>query len=85
MRVTEILCSFRLVLKGQTGKEILESLRSEFTEMVLVNNFALSDTERNSSEPVVAGDIADWPLLSKTFTKSTDSQVSGKWWTLLFY
>ena len=28
--VTEILCSFRLVLEGQAGKEIPESSRIEF-------------------------------------------------------
>ena len=30
--VTEILCSFRLVLEGKTGKEIPESSRFEFLE-----------------------------------------------------
>ena len=30
--VTEILCSFRLVLAGKTGKEIPESSRLEFLE-----------------------------------------------------
>ena len=30
--VTEILCSFRLVLEAKTGKEIPESSRLEFLE-----------------------------------------------------
>ena len=30
--VTEILCSFKLVLEGKTSKEIPESSRSEFLE-----------------------------------------------------
>ena len=30
--VTEILCSFRLVLAGKTGKEIPQSSRLEFLE-----------------------------------------------------
>ena len=30
--VIEILCSFRLVLEGKTGKEIAESLRLQFSE-----------------------------------------------------
>ena len=30
--VTEILCSLKLVLEGETGKEILDSLRLEFLE-----------------------------------------------------
>ena len=41
MGVMEILCSFRLVLEGKTGKEIPEPLRLELLEMFLVNNFAL--------------------------------------------
>ena len=47
--VTEILCTFRLVLKGKTGKEIPESSRLEFLEKFSANNFALSDTEENTS------------------------------------
>ena len=30
--VTDILCSFKLVLEGKTGKEIPESSRLEFLE-----------------------------------------------------
>ena len=30
--VTEILCNFRLILEGSTGKEISESSRLEFLE-----------------------------------------------------
>ena len=32
LRVTEILCSFTLVLEGKTGKEIPESSKLEFLE-----------------------------------------------------
>ena len=42
--VTEILCSFKLVLEGKTGKELPESSRLDFLEKFLGNNFALSDT-----------------------------------------
>ena len=45
MGVTEILCSFRLVLEGKTGKEIPESSRLEFLEKFSANNFALSNVE----------------------------------------
>ena len=41
--VTEILCSFRLVLEGKTGKKMSESSRLKFLEKVLGNNFALLD------------------------------------------
>ena len=47
--VTEILCSFRLVLEGKVGKEIPESLKLEFLERFLGNSFALLDAEYNSS------------------------------------
>ena len=41
--ITEILCSFRLVLEEKTsGKEIHESSRLEFLENFLANNFVLS-------------------------------------------
>ena len=61
--VTEILCSFKLVLEGKTGKEIPESSRLEFLERFSVNNFALSDAEDNTSGPSNRRSIADLPLL----------------------
>ena len=57
--VMEILCSFRLVLKGKTGKEIPESSRLELLEKFLANDFALSETEHNTSGPLNRGGIAD--------------------------
>ena len=61
--VTEILCSFRLVLEGKTGKEIPESSRLEFLDKFSANNFALSDEDDNTSGPLNRGGIADLPLL----------------------
>ena len=61
--VTEILCSFRLVLEGKTGKEMPESSRLEFLEKFLANNFVLSDEKDNTSGPLNRGSIADLPLL----------------------
>ena len=55
--VTEILCSFRLVLEGKTGKEIPESSRKEFLEKCAANNFAVSHAEENTSEPLNRGGI----------------------------
>ena len=60
--VTEILCCFRLVLEGKTGKEIPESSRLKFVEKFLANNFALSDSEDNTSEPLNRRNIGDLPL-----------------------
>ena len=57
--VTEILCSFRLILEGKIGKEILEPSRLEFLEKFLANNFALSDTENNTFGSLNRGGIAD--------------------------
>ena len=41
--VTEMICSFRLVIEGKTGIEIPESSRLEFLKKVSASNFALSD------------------------------------------
>ena len=43
--VTEMLCSYRLVLEWRIGKDIPESSRLESLEKFLANNFALSDAE----------------------------------------
>ena len=56
--VTEILCSFKLVLEGKTGKETPESLRLAFKEKFSANNFALSDAKDNTSSPLNRGGIA---------------------------
>ena len=63
LEVTETLCSFKLVLKGKTGKEIPESSRSELLEKFSANNFALSDAEDSTCRPLNIGGIADSPLL----------------------
>ena len=61
--VTEILCSFRLVLERKTCKEIPESSRLEFLKKFSANNFALSDAEDNTSGPLNRGSIEDIPSL----------------------
>ena len=63
-RVTEVLCSFRLVLERKACKAISASLRWEFLEKFLANNFALPGTEDNTSGSLNRGHIADLPLLS---------------------
>ena len=57
--VTEILCSFRLVLEGKTGKKMSESSRLKFLEKFLGNNFALSDAKVNTSGLFNRGGIVD--------------------------
>ena len=83
--VTEILCSFKLVLEWETGKEIPESSRLGFLEKFAANNFAFSDAEDNTSWPLNRGGIADLPLLRTQNAKSHESQSFWKKWTLLFY
>ena len=59
MGVKEILCSFRLAIKGNTGKEIPESSRLESLEKFSANNFALFNVKDNTSRPLNRGGIAD--------------------------
>ena len=76
----EILCSFRLVLEGKTGKEIPESSRLEFLEKFSANSFALSDAEDNTSGLLNRGGITDLLLLGTLFgnlLKVLRSQVAG--------
>ena len=61
--VTEILCSFRLVLEGKSGKGIPEPSRLELLGKFLANNFALSDTEDNTFGPLNRVSIANLPSL----------------------
>ena len=76
--VKEILCSFRLVLEGKTGKEIPESSRLEFLEKFLAN-FALSDAEDNTSGPLNRGGIADLPLLRTLLAIRQKSREPSFW------
>ena len=57
---TDLFYSFRLVLEGKTGKEVLKSSRLGFLEKFLANKFILSDAEDNTSLNI--GDIADLHL-----------------------
>ena len=77
--VTEILCSFRLVLERKTGKEIPESSRLEFLEKFSANNFALSDAEDNTSGPLNRGGIADLPLLRTLLAIRQKSREPSFW------
>ena len=61
--VTEILCTFRLVLERKAVKEIPESSRLKLLEKFLANNFALWDWKDNTSGLLNRGGIADLLLL----------------------
>ena len=52
LEVIGILCSFRLVLLGKTGRETPESSRLDCLEKISVNNLALLDAEENNPEQV---------------------------------
>ena len=75
----DILCSFRLVLEGKTGKEILESSRFEFLEKFLANNFAFSDAVDNTSGPLHRGGITDLPLLRTLLAIRQKSRELSFW------
>ena len=77
--VTEILCSFKLVLEGKTGKEIPESSKLEFLEKFSANNFALSDAEDNTSGPLNRGGITVFPLLRTLLAICPNSQEPSFW------
>ena len=76
--VTEI-CSFRLVLQGKTGKEILQSSRWEFIEKFLSNSFALSDAEDNTSGTLNRRGIVDLPFSRTLLTILQKSWYSSFW------
>ena len=78
MGVTEILCNFKLVLDGKTGKDIPESSRSEVLEKFSANNFALSDAEDNTSGLLNRG-IADLPLLRTLLEICQKSREQSFW------
>ena len=76
---TEILCSFKLVLEGKTGKEIPESSRLEFLEKVSANKFALSYAEDNTPRPLNKGGLADLPLLRTLLPIRQKSREPSFW------
>ena len=80
--VTEILCSFRLVLEGKTGKQIPESSKLEFLEKFLPNNFALSDAEDNTSGPLIRGSISDLSLL-RTLLANLQKCLGLSFWEVM--
>ena len=84
LEVTEILCSFGLVLERKTGKEIPESSKLEFLENILANNFALSDAEDNTSGPLNRGGVADLPLL-RTLLAIRQKSREPSFWEVMDY
>ena len=77
--VMEILCSFKLVLDGKTGKKIPESSRLEFLEKFSTNNFALPDAEDITSEPLNRRGITDLPFLRTLLTIFQKSWEQSFW------
>ena len=77
--VTEILCSFRLVLEEKTGKEIPKSSRLEFLEKFSANHFPLPNAEDSTSRALNRGGIADLPLLRTQFSICQKSQEPSLW------
>ena len=82
--VIEILCSFKLVLEGKTGKKIPESSRLELSEKFWANNFALSNAEGNTSGSLNRGDITDLPLL-RTLSAIREKSREPSLWEVIDY
>ena len=81
--VTEILCSFRLVLEGKTGKKMSESSRLKFLEKFLGNNFALSDVKVNTSGLFNRGGILDLLLFRRPLAICQRSR-EPRFWEVMF-
>ena len=79
MGVTEILCSFKLVLEGKAGKEIPVSWWLEFLKKFCANNFALSDAEDSTFGPSNRGGIADLLLLRTLLAICQKWQEASFW------
>ena len=79
LEVTEILCSFRLVLEGKTGKEIPDSSRLQFLERFLANKFAFLDAESNNSGPFNRGGTVDLLLLRTQLAIRRKSREPSFW------
>ena len=79
MTFLTILCSFKLVIEGKTGKELPESSILEFLEIFSGNNFALSDAEANTSGLMNRGGIADLALLRTLLAIRQKSGESSFW------
>ena len=67
MGVMEILCNFRLVIEGKTGKESPKLSIFELLEKFLANYLALSDAEDNTFAPLNREGMADLPLFSQHY------------------
>ena len=85
LRVTEISCSFTLVLERKTDKEIPESSRLEFLEKFFANDFALSDVEDNTSGLLNRAGTADLPLFRTLLEKVLRAKFLGSHELFLFY
>ena len=70
---------FQISSRRETGKEIPESSRLEFSEKFLANNFALSDAEDNTSRLLNRGGIADLHLLRTLLAICQNSREPSFW------
>ena len=83
--VTEMLCSFRLVLEWKVDKEIPESLSLEFLEKYSPNNFALADAEHNNSGPLNREGLANLSLLRTLLAISHELREPCFWKMIHFF
>ena len=74
-RVSEIICSLKLVLKAKVCKEITESSRFKFLENAL--QFCLARCRNNISGPLKRWGIVDLPLLITLLATSQKFTISS--------
>ena len=77
--VTEILCSFKLVLEGKTSKRDTRVIKIRVENKFSANNFALSDAVDNTSGLLNRGGIADLLLLKTLLTIHQKSREPSFW------
>ena len=66
--VTEILCSFRLVLEGKTGNKITESSRLEFKEKIFANKFFFTRCKRQHPWAVEEKGYSGFTIVENTIS-----------------
>ena len=79
LEVTEILRIFRLVLEMKTGRVTWVIQVRAFRKAFIANNFALSDTEDNTSWPLNRGGMADLPLFRTLLAFHQKSREPSCW------
>ena len=80
---TEILCCFKVVQEGKSGKEIPESSRLEFLGKFLGNSFVLLDAEDNTSRLLKRGGSMTYLPLRRTLLAVCQKSREPRFWEVM--